>query len=142
MDHVRSVRPSSILNIYLLSTLLFDAARARTLWRMPENRTIASLFLAIVLWKIVLLLLEIKEKRGLLRPEYQHAPPEETGGIVNRSFFWWFNSLLLAGNKQELFVPDLFEIDSALSFHEMENDMRYRWMNSEFSIDTCLCGGY
>jgi ATP-binding cassette subfamily C (CFTR/MRP) protein 1 len=109
---------------------------------MPDNRAIASLFLAIVLWKIVLLLLEIKEKRGLLRPEYQHAPPEETGGIVNRSFFWWFNSLLLAGNKRELFVPDLFEIDSALSFHEMENDMRYRWMNSEFSIDTCLCGGY
>jgi ATP-binding cassette, subfamily C (CFTR/MRP), member 1 len=133
-DHLRSFRPSTILTVYLLFTIPMDAARARTLWSMPDNVTIAAIFTAIVVWKFLILLLEVKEKRCLLKPAYRSLPPEETGGIMNRSFFWWFNPLLLAGNKRTLSVQDLFTIDSDLSFKQKEGEMRYKWTKSKISL--------
>jgi ATP-binding cassette subfamily C (CFTR/MRP) protein 1 len=101
---------------------------------MPHNVPIARAFTAIVVWKFLILLLEAKEKRGLLKPAYSSVPPEETGGILNRTFFWWFNSLLLAGYKGTLSVDDLFAIDSDLSFKQKEGEMLYKWTKGKFSI--------
>ncbi|KAL3420510.1 hypothetical protein PVAG01_06955 [Phlyctema vagabunda] len=137
-EHLRSVRPSTLLNVYILGTIPMDAARARTLWSMPNNIAIAAVFTSIVSWKFILLLLEAKEKRSLLRPFWQSAPPEETGGILNRSFFWWFNPLLLAGNKNELTVEGLFHIDSDLSFEAKEAEMRERWANTDITKPNAL----
>lgn len=36
-EHTRSVKPSLILNAYLLVSLLFDIARVRTLWLRSIN---------------------------------------------------------------------------------------------------------
>jgi ATP-binding cassette, subfamily C (CFTR/MRP), member 1 len=133
-DHLRSVRPSTILTVYLLFTIPMDAARARTLWSMPHNVPIAGVFAVIVLWKFLILLLEAKEKRGLLKPAYSSVPPEETGGILSRSFFWWINPLLFAGYKATLSVAALFPIDSDLSFKQKKGEMLYKWTKGKAFI--------
>lgn len=109
-----------------------DAARVRTLWRMPDNEPIAAVFTTIACCKFILLLLEAKEKRFLLKTAYNDVPPEVTAGILNRSWFWWFNPLLLAGYKRSLDVEDLFVVDDDIGFRTKEDDMYYRWTNSMY----------
>src|SRR5689334_16131041 len=99
-EHCRAVRPSSILSIFLFTSLLFDIARSRTLWLRAAdgvNHAIAYVSTAAVAVKALVLVLEALGKRRLLRPEYQDYPPEATSGIYNRSFFWWLNPLFRLG---------------------------------------------
>jgi hypothetical protein len=116
-EHTRAVRPSSIINTYLLATLLFDIAHARTLWLRAAdhlNQTIAYICVAAVVVKSIVLVLEALDKRRSLRPEYRAYPPEATSSIYNRSFFWWLNPLFRQGYSRELDVDDLFVLDKHL----------------------------
>lgn len=117
VEHYYTVRPSTILSVYLFTSLLFDMTRARTLWLQGldgPNRTIASLFAAAVAIKALILVYEALEKRHLLRPEYQSYPPEAKSSIYNRSFFWWLNPLFRLGFGRVLEVEDLFVLDKPL----------------------------
>ncbi|KAL4865755.1 hypothetical protein BDV12DRAFT_174033 [Aspergillus spectabilis] len=124
-EHARSPRPSTILNVYLLGTIPMDAVRARTLFRMPGNQTIASVFITIVVCKLILLVLEAMEKQSLLLDG--GWAPEETAGILNRSFLWWFNPLLLAGYKQSLTVDKLLAVDEDIGVERSKDEIRRRW---------------
>ncbi|KAL2132691.1 hypothetical protein VTI74DRAFT_3471 [Chaetomium olivicolor] len=117
VEHTRVVRPSSLINTYLLATLLFDIAHARTLWLRAAdqlNQCIAYVSTAVVVVKAVVLVLEAMDKRRSLRPEYRAYPPEATSSIYNRSFFWWLNPLFKQGFSRELDVDDLFVLDKHL----------------------------
>nr|AMM63163.1 AniL [Aspergillus nidulans NRRL 8112] len=124
-EHARSLRPSTILNVYLLGTIPMDAARARTLFRIPGNSAIASIFTTIVVCKAVLLVVEAIEKQRLLLD--RGWAPEETAGILNRSFFWWFNPLLLSGYKQALTVDKLLAVDEDIGVEKSKDEIRRRW---------------
>ncbi|KAL4768688.1 putative ABC transporter [Aspergillus nidulans var. acristatus] len=124
-EHARSLRPSTILNVYLLGTIPMDAARARTLFRMPGNSAIASIFATIVVCKVVLLVVEAMEKQRLLLD--RGWAPEETAGILNRSFLWWFNPLLLSGYKQALTVDKLLAVDEDIGVEKSKDEIRRRW---------------
>jgi hypothetical protein len=116
-EHRRATRPSSLLDSYLFATLLFDIAHARTLWlRAVESngRAIAALAIASAVVKAVLLVLEAWEKRRMLRPNYRSYPPEATGSIYNRYFFWWLNPLFFQGFREVLVIDDLFTLDKKL----------------------------
>nr|QIW91876.1 TRT [Phialomyces arenicola] len=126
-EHYRSARPSTILTVYFLGTIPMDAARARTLLRMPGNRAIGSIFTTIVCCKLILLVLEAKEKRKLMSRCF---PPEQTAGILNRSFFWWLNPLLLAGYKQSLTADELLTVDDGIALEEWQEKIRDKWANA------------
>ena len=70
LDHNRSVRPSTILQIYLMLSMLFDIVRTRTIWLISSDHALAS--------KAVMLLLELTEKRHALEPntEASHEKPQ------------------------------------------------------------------
>lgn len=88
MEDERSVRPSSLLTIYLILTLLFDIVQTRTLWLSRTRSLIPSLFTASVTAKMTMLLLESLGKQKYLTGTYRDLPPESTSGILNRSFLW------------------------------------------------------
>ncbi|KAK3903067.1 ABC transporter [Staphylotrichum tortipilum] len=114
IEHTRAVRPSSIINTFLLATLLLDIAHARTSWLRAGDDlgiAIACISIAAVVVKSVVLVLEALSKRRLLRPEYQLYPPEATSSIYNRSFFWWLNPLFRQGFGHELALDDLSVLD-------------------------------
>lgn len=129
-EHVHSVQPSLLLNVYLLVTLLFDIARARTLWLRNYNHyneLIAIVFTATCGLKIVILLLEAVEKRWILRPKYKTYPPEAISGIYNKSFFWWLNPLFRRGFSKLLFIEDLFTLDKHLAAEYLQERLQRTW---------------
>jgi len=114
LEHTRSVRPSTILTLCLFFSLLFDVARARTLWVMYGTASVAGLFTATVPVKLCILLLELRGKRSLIQPSEKPYPPEATSGIISRSLFWWLNPLFLRGFREALSVEKLFDVDKYL----------------------------
>jgi hypothetical protein len=129
-EHVYSVQPSLLLNAYLFVSLLFDIARARTLWLRDYNHyheVIAIVFTASVGLKVVILVLEAIEKRWILRPQYKAYPPEAISGIYNRSFFWWLNPLFRRGFSSILFIEDLFTLDKHLAAEYLQERLQGAW---------------
>ena len=64
VEHTKNIRPSSIINAYLLLTLSFDVAQLRTKWlrgQDPAESGVASATLAV---KLLLLVSEAIEKRA------------------------------------------------------------------------------
>jgi ATP-binding cassette subfamily C (CFTR/MRP) protein 1 len=96
-EHMHSVRPSAIINVYLLLTLPFDAARCRTLWIDGATGSVAAVFTSTLGVKLMILIAEAIEKREILLTRYRNSSPEVTSGIYSRSFFFWLNSLMTTG---------------------------------------------
>ncbi|KAM5475001.1 hypothetical protein MauCBS54593_001472 [Microsporum audouinii] len=129
-EHLYTTTPSLMLNVFFFFTLFFDIARARTLWlreTSDSGQIIAWGFTATVALKFVILVLEVAEKRYMLKPEYKAYPPEATAGILNRSFFVWLNSLFWNGFSKLLFVEDLYDLDKHLLSERIHNRMDAAW---------------
>jgi ATP-binding cassette subfamily C (CFTR/MRP) protein 1 len=110
LEHIRSLRPSPIINGYLLLTLVFDIARVRSLFLNGVSGPLAACFSSMMGVKIMVLLAEAIEKRGILLEPYRYLSPEETSGFYSKSFFFWLNQLLTTGSSrllpQQGFVPN------------------------------------
>lgn len=138
-EHTRSVRPSFILNTYLLCSLLFDIAHARTLWLRyvdSYNEAIAIVTSVAVGAKLLLLVLEAVEKRSILKSEFSNYPPEATAGFYNRSLFWWLTPLFKNGFNNVLSVDDLFVLDKELSSERLLALFEERWSKGN---PNCKC---
>lgn len=84
-EHLYSIRPSAIINVYLLLTLVFDIARVRTLWLHDgSSKSVAAVFSSTIGVKAMVLFIEAVEKRSILLERYQHSSPEVTSGIYSR----------------------------------------------------------
>ncbi|KAI8395666.1 hypothetical protein FOFC_21196 [Fusarium oxysporum] len=86
LEHQRAVRTSSILVLYLLSTIPMDAARARTLWRMLDGRGPAIAVMVLASTKVCALVTEMLWKCSLVnRHELCDAPEESNGPKRNQA---------------------------------------------------------
>lgn len=132
LEHFRSVRPSTLLNIYLGVSLLLDIARLRTLWYIPGNQPVAAIFAASFALKGIILILEATEKRALLKPAYRNSGPEATSGVLNRSLFLWLNGLFWKGFKSLLSVDTLVALDNEITLaSEPSQQLVERWNRGE-----------
>ncbi|KAJ5190136.1 multidrug resistance-associated protein [Penicillium cinerascens] len=144
MEDERSVKPSSLLAIYLFLTLLFDIVQTRTLWLSRAGSVIPSLFTANVAAKTTMLLLESLGKQKYLTGTYRDLPPESTSGILNRSFMWWLNRLFHAGFRSLLTVGDLDVLDKPLESSGAAEKALRAWVERqrparrfEFPVQMC-----
>ncbi|ROW02989.1 hypothetical protein VMCG_05737 [Cytospora schulzeri] len=126
-EHVKSARPSFLINLYLIATLLFDAARVRTQWLIGTNDVVAGVLTASLAVKGVVLLLEAVEKRSLLLGLDRHFSQESTSGLFNRSSFWWLNSFLLTGFKNVLTLEELPAIYEKLDSTRLAAQLQFAW---------------
>jgi len=74
-----------------------------------------------------MLLLESLGKQKHLIGPYQNLPLESTSGIVNRSFMWWLNRLLLTGFRSLLTAEDLDRLDVSLESTETAQKALRAW---------------
>ncbi len=123
----RSVRPSVVLTVYLLFTLLLDFAQARTLWLQGANTAIAAVFSASIALKLVLLVLESQSKRSFLTPSHRDLPPESTSGVLSRGVLWWLNGLLARGYRALLPFDALYVLDKDLVTDCLAGKIRRVW---------------
>ncbi|EPE31810.1 P-loop containing nucleoside triphosphate hydrolase [Glarea lozoyensis ATCC 20868] len=122
-EHTRSVQPSTLISVYLLPSLVFDAARTRTIWQIGANTEIERVFSASLVVKALLLLLESFDKSQSLIITDQRYGPEETGGFINRSLFFWMNRLIYTGYGRSLSLSDIYQLP-----HEFKDgSVQLRW---------------
>jgi ATP-binding cassette subfamily C (CFTR/MRP) protein 1 len=130
-EHARSIRPSALIEVYLLFSLLFDISQDRTLWISYPGTLDAGLLTASVGIKFIVLILEAREKRSYLSKADVHRGPEETSGIFGRSLFWWLNHLILQGFRKLLLMSDLYPLDDTMSSQSLYNRFSRVWGLSE-----------
>jgi ATP-binding cassette subfamily C (CFTR/MRP) protein 1 len=99
VEHNRSMRPSHLLQFFLLIMLICSAVRLRTLFLMQySNGLVVSASINTFLTG-ALLMLESLDKAPLLTPEpHLKRSPEETLGLFAKGFFWHLNGLFWTGN--------------------------------------------
>ena len=134
VEHNKNIRPSSIINAYLLLTVLFDVAHLRTLWLRGDNLVgngVASSILAV---KLFVLVSEATEKTRILFTPYADYSPENTSGLYSRGLFWWLNPLFRLGFKNVVNDDDLFAADGDLLSESLEIRFNRRWGNRMLSI--------
>lgn len=139
IEHTRTVRPYLLLDLYLISTLLFDTAKTRTLWLRQgsdSNHLIAILSSFGVGIKLVVLLLESWQKRRILKYEYRDYPPEALANTPNRAFFWWLNSLFVNGFSKPLRVEDLSVLDKKLDSRRLRDQLDGNWKTGTWYFPT------
>lgn len=129
VEHVKNIRPSSIINAYLLLTLPFDAAQLRTRWLRGENIAGNGVASAALGFKVLLLICEAIEKRGLLFSNYAEPSPEATSGLYSRRLFWWLNPLFLLGFRGAVSEEDLFVTDTDMQSKALEIRFSRHWSN-------------
>ena len=130
MEHTRSICPSSFLALYLLASLFPDIVQARSLYLNEDLHTLMLIYAAGIGVKLLLLVLEAKSKDLYLKPAYRNLSPEVTAGIINRTFFWWINSLFKTGYRKVLSIQDLPVLDDELSSARLQAKLKSEWGNA------------
>lgn len=129
-EHRQSMRPSSLITLYLLFSVAFDAVQCRTLWLLPQDRKlriISVIFSVSIGSKMGILVLELIEKRAFLVPPWNQAPPESLSGTINRSLFWWLNALFLRGYKSILNLTSLWPTDNSMDSERLLAHLNSTW---------------
>lgn len=129
-EHRQSIRPSSLITLYLLFSVAFDAVQCRTLWLLPHDRKlriIAAISNVSIGFKVGILVLELKEKRAFLVPPWNQAPPESLSGTINRSLFWWLNKLFLRGYQTVLNLKSLWPTDHIMDSERLLVNLNSAW---------------
>lgn len=132
LEHTRAIRPSTLLNIYLLVTLLFDAAVLRTLWLMPlASSSIRETYTTLFATKVVLMFLEAQEK---VKYDSKESNPESFSSIYSQGLFWWLNRLIWMGAKQLLRPADLYPVSSDMTSEVLGSNIWDRWNSGKSTV--------
>lgn len=127
IEHVKTIRPSLTVSVYLFATMLFDAARVRTEWLMANQIEYALVLTQTIFVKIFLLVVENIEKRAdLIRHKENHSV-ESTSGPISRGLFFWVNPLLVLAWKTELSLHSLPLIFEELSSQDLLRRFAAKW---------------
>lgn len=126
-EDARSIRPSSLLGLYLFFSLFFDMTQVRTLWLRGTSLGISIVSSAAITVKFVLLFLESQNKRRYLLASYRQLPPESTSGILNRSVLWWVNELFRRGYQSLIKFDSLWVLDEELTSEGLSHKIHRAW---------------
>jgi ATP-binding cassette subfamily C (CFTR/MRP) protein 1 len=129
VGHTRSVRPSSIISIYLLSRITADAVQLRTLQLRNYAPAISRTLSAEIVIQLLFLLLESWPRKQSIK-DFNEYSPGDTAGVFNRNVLWWMNSLFFKGNNSILEQTDLFNLDVQLQSSLLRKQILSAWNKS------------
>lgn len=136
IEHSRSVRPSTLICVYLLVSILLDSVQVRTLFLRPYySPALAGMVAAAVGLKTILLSIETQHKGKYLR--FKQYPPEELSGVFARTIFSWLNQLFFRGFRKILTLDDLFPTDSELGSDLLLRALKFNWVKCSFPYFIC-----
>jgi ATP-binding cassette, subfamily C (CFTR/MRP), member 1 len=124
LEHSRSVRPSTVLEVYLLFSSLFELPQVRTLFLIDFGSPLSAILIADICCKVTLLALEGQRKTSYLRSQYQPLSLESLSGIIDRSLLWWLNGVFSA---QYLDFMDQYQLDPALATENVGRKLQNAW---------------
>ncbi|KAJ6022230.1 hypothetical protein N7540_007734 [Penicillium herquei] len=127
LEHVRSIRPSFLISAYLFITILFELARVRTSWLLPNNHVYSAVLSTSLAIKLVLLVLASIEKKNWFRSAREYHSAESLSGPFTRGLFIWLNGMLLRGHTMLLGVDDLPAIHEKLLSSDLSDMFAASW---------------
>ncbi|KAK6082594.1 ABC transporter [Seiridium cupressi] len=127
LEHKRCIRPSTPILLFLAALLVSDAARWALVTRDDgPNRGFAVAGVATLL-DLILLTVESFNKHQILLDRTAALSPEDTAGVLSKSFFWWINSVLAQGYHTILQDDNLPRLDSSLSSTSLRKTSLWVW---------------
>ncbi|KAE8344415.1 hypothetical protein BDV24DRAFT_171882 [Aspergillus arachidicola] len=126
-EHIRTTRTSTVINVYLFFSTIFDAVQCRTLWLLQRQGSLPILFSVMIAIKSILLFLEAQGKGSLLMSDFKDLDPEATSGVFSRISFWWLNPLLARGFRFKMKLDDLFTMGPEFSGERLGSRMEQVW---------------
>lgn len=127
VEHVRSPRPSILLNTYLLVSLAMGIVRTRTAWLVFGHQTYTILITIGTGLTIIIAVLEAIPKTHWKDDTAEGVSPEETGGLYSLAFFSWIVPLIRLGKRKILDTEDLYPLDSQLSADTVAKRFQKTW---------------
>ena len=133
-EHRRSIRPSGVIQVFFIATILVDLPRVRTQWLLDQPPLMPALVTVAFALRIVNLIVESFQKwnHSTLPPEA--TAPEYRQGVLGRTFFTWLNPLFMEGYKRDLDMKDLFQIDDELKGKKLHARLLKQWKAGEIHI--------
>lgn len=127
--HRRSLRPSTLLCLYLSVLLLLSIPRMRTICLLDSEyvKEKASIIASTALNTLFLLAEAIERHETPKGQTKQTQGPEEFSSLWNRAAFYWLSTTFLKGYTQILAVEDLPEIDSKLRSSRVREKLLFTW---------------
>jgi hypothetical protein len=124
LEHTRAVRPSHLLQFFLLVLLLCEAVKLRTLFLVDYPTSLVTPASIHTFLTGLLLLLESLDKRELFSSDSdRRLAPEETVGLFGKRLIWYLNDLFRDGYRKVLKPDDLTKVDADLA--SKERDLRF-----------------
>ncbi len=136
-EHSRDIKPSAVIQAFLLVITVLELARVRTEWFMPENLVVASIFTAVFVLRLPLLALESWPKVSHARQDASSLSPMEGSGIFGNSLLLWVLPLLRAGYGRDLSLEELYPVDQELQGKHVTSRLTKVWETSEALIPLC-----
>lgn len=130
-EHAKSLRPSSLLNVFLLVSLVLDCAVTRTLWMSSLPVAIQVSFSVALATKTILVILEAQGKQKSFIVDPQAMPPEESAGLYSRVVLAWVLPLLRSGFAKLLRPSDLFALDDKMTAQLLSEKFKRAWESCE-----------
>ena len=126
IEHGRTVRPSFLLTIYLLLSLICGMARIRTLFMIDTSDAIPAITLVAYIASLAMLVVESIEKRSILLHD-PNISPEVLAGPINRAFFFWLMPLFRTGYKRNFILDDLYLVDEKMRAEAVHSALTTAW---------------
>lgn len=132
MDHQRSLRPSTLLGLYLSVLAIVAIARVRTLWLIENAIGEAATMTVILALTLLALLLESIEKKSSIVEKRPHSP-EEYSGFWTRTAFVWLTATFRAGYSKILVQDDLPILDTRLRSNVLRENLVSTWEKCKYT---------
>ncbi|EGX88465.1 ATP-binding cassette transporter, putative [Cordyceps militaris CM01] len=131
-EHKYSLRPSDLLVLYLLASILVDSLNTSlTIIHSKSGDTLTHqpiwLLLLSHLCRLLSLVAEVRTKEQILATGKSSFAPEETAGVLQRTFFWWINPILRRGWSITLRDADYEVADREVSAVYLRQLMNKCW---------------
>ncbi|THY82869.1 P-loop containing nucleoside triphosphate hydrolase protein, partial [Aureobasidium pullulans] len=125
-EHIRSIKPSALLQLYLMVALVVQAVHVRSLWLRDEDNIKRDLGIGQIVACALFLAVESVSKESILLHR-QKRSPQDTNDMFSQRLFWWLNNMFKRGYSSVLAPTDLDKMDEDLSSTDPQRRFRLQW---------------
>ncbi|KAK2051609.1 hypothetical protein LY76DRAFT_674197 [Colletotrichum caudatum] len=138
LNHQRSPRPSTLVSLYLSTSILLGIARVRTTWFLSLGGplpAIATVVLVFTLGVLVLESIEVKKRTAASdTPSRKHVTPEQSSGFWSKTCFLWLATTFHLGYSKLISLDDLPGLDSNMESCALHRNLAVAWNKCTFLL--------
>jgi hypothetical protein len=142
IHHYRSIRPSTLLTLFLSARSILGIARVRTLWLIPGETSKAIIFTVGFVLTLICLVFESSGKESIVATETEKpATPEPFSGFWKQVSFAWLSGTFRLGYSKVFSLDDLPDLDPQLDSEAVGHKLHSVWSKQGNACFYDICVG-